>query len=243
MQEELRILYELQSLDNEINNVEVEARAVPKRIEAIEEEIQLNKSVMERKENGLTNLVKSRRDKEKELENYEAGITKDKIKLMEVKTNKEYHAIQKEIEQHQQGISVYEEDILLMMDEIEQYEVEVKRAQSRFKIQKKELDNKIAEHKALLAGIPVRLSELKSKRDSMAENVAPDLIQRYLLTKSQRGGQAIAFIEKGICMACLLEIPPQTFNMIQKMEEIYTCPNCHRILYFPGKAKINDISS
>ena len=85
------------------------------------------------------------------------------------------------------------------------------------------------------------MEEQKTLREDLAGSVDETLLKRYQLTKEQRQGQAVAFIENGICMGCQLEIPPQRFNLIQRNEDIYTCPNCHRILYYPGKPKINQL--
>lgn len=241
MQEQLKILYELQKVDDDLLELKLEAAVIPKKMEEITRQIEEQKSIVERKEAGLKNLTKSRRNKEIELESLEDKMKNDRIKLMEVKTNKEYHSVQKEITNRQESMGVLEEEILLLMDEIEQYEVETKRITARLNGHKKELGEDIAKLEAQANTIPKSLAERKTVRDELSANVNEDLLKRYSLTKNQRQGQAVAFVENGICMGCQLEIPPQQFNLIQKNENVYTCPNCYRILYFPGKAKINEL--
>lgn len=236
----MKILYELQKVDDNVTELRQVAAVIPKKMEKINQQIEQEQSVAERKGAGLKSLTKSRRDKEMELEALEEDIKKNRIKLMEVKTNKEYHALQKEITTRQESMGVLEEEILLLMDDIEQYEVETKRVNARFKGHKSELEKNITELEAEAAKIPKDLSEKEAVRSELASKVNKDLLKRYSLTKNQRQGQAVAFVEGGICMGCQLEIPPQQFNLIQKNQDVYTCPNCYRILYFPGKAQVNE---
>lgn len=241
MQEQLKILYQLQKVDDEINALKNEASQIPEMINELKIQIEKQSEVVERKKEGLGNLASARKDKEQELEQLEIRIANDKTKLMGVKTNKEYHALQKEITNRDEKTGVLEEEILLLMDDIEQYDVETKRLASRFKNQEKELQGKIGEYESRLAEIPVTLKAQSKNRDDLASNVQQDLMQRYNATKSQREGQAVSFVEKGICMGCYMGIPPQLFNLIQRNEVVHTCPNCHRILYFPGQATVNEV--
>ena len=241
MQAQLKLLFELQKLDDVILTIQREAEQIPAQMADIQSKIDELRGMLDRKEAGHKNLVKSRKDKEHELQEIEGKILNDRSKLMEVKTNREYHAIQKEIAGHEESISVIEEEILLMMDEIEQYDVEVKRMQARFNEQKQELDVQIGQLKKRSAAIPKKLGLQKQERAAITDQVKGDLVHRYEMTKGQRGGIAVALIENGTCIGCQLEIPPQVFNLIQRNEDIFTCPNCHRILYFPGTATRNQL--
>jgi hypothetical protein len=241
LQEQLRALYDLQVLDDKISELSKEADQIPVHIQSLNDKIGEHQTVLDEKENGLKALFQSRKDKESSLVDFETKIGNGKTKLMAVKTNKEYHAIQKEIEGHEESISALEEDILLLMDDIEQFDIETKRAASRFKIQKKEIEQQVKEYEGRLAEIPKNLSAEQDKRGELGGNVRSDLLGRYEMTRKQRDGHAVAFIEDGICMGCNIAIRPQLYNQIQRNEDVYTCPNCHRICYFPGTATVNDI--
>lgn len=241
MQDQLKILFDLQKLDDVIVGVEEEGNRIPKQIDQLKAKIVNLEALLTQKETGLKSLAKARKDKEQDLEQTELKIRNDNSKLMDVKTNKEYHALQKEIAGHSENLGLLEEEILLLMDEIEQFDVEVKRMKTRFNAQKGELDEQIGSLEERLAEVPVQLNQYLGVRAELTQSVDDDLIRRYEMTKKQRGGQAVAFIENALCMGCRLEIPPQTFNLIQRNEDIFTCPNCHRILYFPGKATVNQL--
>ncbi len=241
MQEQLKILYQLQELDDEIMGLKEVTTKIPEQIEEFKNQIEVQQEFVDRKQAGMKGLVKSRKDKEIELEEFEQRIKNDKTKMMEVKTNKEYHAIQKEITDIEESMGVLEEEILLMMDDIEQYDVEVKRIQARFNNQKQELEQKILKKEEKLAEVPGLLGNHEKKRTGLIKSVKSDLLKKYEATKKQRSGQAVAFVERGICMGCHMEIRPQLFNQIQRNEDVYTCPNCYRILFFPGEATKNEL--
>lgn len=241
MQEQLKMLYRLQQVDDQIDAIKYEARSIPLKIQELNSQIEEQKLVVDQKKAGLENLVKTRKEKEMELEDKERKIANDKTKLMEVKTNKEYHALQKEISGIEESMGVLEEEILLLMDDMEQYDVETKKVAARFNTRKKEIDEKIGECEKRLAQIPGELKEQNAERESVTGEISKELLMRYEATREQRDGQAVAFVERGICMGCNMQIPPQLFNMIQRNEDVYTCPQCYRILYFPGEATVNDL--
>jgi len=241
LQEQLKTLYQLQKVDDVINALKKEECQIPDKINGLKTEIQKLSDVLKRKKEGQKKLADLRKEKEKELEQLGSRIANENTKLLEVKSNKELHALQKEITGHKEATGVLEEEILLLMDDIEQYGVEVKKLTSRFKSQEKELLLKIGDFDTRLAEIPVVLEQNNKTREDLASAVNRDLVDRYSATKNQREGQAVAFVENAICMGCHMGIPPQLFNLIQRNDEVHTCPNCHRILYFPGQATVNEI--
>ena len=89
--------------------------------------------------------------------------------------------------------------------------------------------------------IPRLIEERELRREALAGNVKHNLLARYEVTRKQRGGLAVAFVENRICMGCNMEIQPQLYNQIQRNEEVFTCPNCHRILFFPGEPTVHEL--
>jgi uncharacterized protein len=241
LQEQLKTLYELQQIDQQVDQLKKESTKIPDLIQEMQTRIESKQALVEQKQAGLKNLAKKRRDKESDLAQREERISSEKTKLMGVKTNKEYHAVEKEIENSKEAKSVLEEEILLLLEETEQYEVELKQAKARVNGRVREIEAEVADVKKRAAAIPPELKGLMEQRAKREGQIDANLKKRYEQTRVQRGGQAVAFVEKGVCLGCRLSIPPQTFNLIQRNEEIFTCPNCYRILYYPGEAVHNDI--
>jgi hypothetical protein len=76
------------------------------------------------------------------------------------------------------------------------------------------------------------LSLLEKERARYADAIDQELLKRYLLIKERKGGVAIGKVIHGICQSCNMGIPPQQFNELKKCNELLTCPNCHRLIYW-----------
>ena len=82
-----------------------------------------------------------------------------------------------------------------------------------------------------ISGIDQAVSEASSRRQSIAANLARDLVSRYELIFSRRGGTAVVEVAGGICQGCFMNIPPQLGNEIIRSDKIHLCPSCQRIVY------------
>jgi predicted nucleic acid-binding Zn-ribbon protein len=80
------------------------------------------------------------------------------------------------------------------------------------------------------------VSEAAARRQSIASQLANDLISRYELIFARRGGTAVVEVSGGICQGCYMNIPPQLGNEIIKSEKLHLCPSCNRILYVKPSA-------
>jgi predicted nucleic acid-binding Zn-ribbon protein len=89
-----------------------------------------------------------------------------------------------------------------------------------------------AELNTQLTGIDQAVSEAAARRQAIAAKVAKDLISRYEMIFSRRGGTAVVEVTGGICQGCYMNIPPQLWNEIIRNEKLNLCPSCQRILYF-----------
>ncbi len=85
--------------------------------------------------------------------------------------------------------------------------------------------------KTQLSGIEEAVSGALARRKEIASQVRGDLISRYELIFSRRGGTAVVEVSGGICQGCYMNIPPQLWNEIIKSDKVNLCPSCQRILY------------
>lgn len=239
--EQLKLLHDLQLIDQEIMEVERFRDSTPKMIEELEQEIEEHKSIYTKREDELARLKEQRLGKEKELEDHEARINKNKERLMSVKTNEEYHAIQKENEAQQGFIEELEDQVLRLMDDIEGAELALRKAKDRFNEiaeKKREEIDKLSEKLALVSG---QLEEKNTARDEIIPKIQREFLQRYNRIRQMTGGVAVVRVVKRTCQGCLMNVSPQTYNLVIRNEEIITCPNCHRILYYEEESNGNNV--
>jgi hypothetical protein len=231
---DLERLVELQRLDSEIAEVEAAAAAIPGVIRRIEEQLMKAKAALDAVTAETDRMTKLRRQQERELEEVTDQLKKRQSRLFEIKTNQEYSAVLKEIEGLKHKVSVLEEAILVLLDQIE---VELKaRAEEEQRVRSSEAEalrdtqRKEAELRQLLG----RLSELQGARKGRSKDVESSLLQQYLRLLKSRAGLAVAPVRDGSCEGCHVALTPQLYNEVRRNEEILTCERCGRILYWRG---------
>ena len=231
---DLERLVELQRLDSEIAEVEAAAAAIPGVIRRIEEQLIKAKAALDAVTAETDRMTKLRRQQERELEEVTDQLKKRQSRLFEVKTNQEYSAVLKEIEGLKHKVSVLEEAILVLLDQIE---VELKaRAEEEQRVRSSEAEalRDTQRKEAELRQLRGRLTELQGARKSRSNNVESSLLQQYLRLLKSRAGLAVAPARDGSCEGCHVALTPQLYNEVRRNEEILTCERCGRILYWRG---------
>jgi predicted nucleic acid-binding Zn-ribbon protein len=177
----------------------------------------------------------SRRAIEKDLAIINARLSKFKDQLMEVKTNKEYTAMLKEIEAAQTELRRLEDQLLERMLEADDLTTALKDAEARLAADK----NAIAEERGRLEEETARLQrELEQAVASRARVVAettPAALSAYETVRSRRG-VAVVEVRGGYCSACHVRLRPQVANELRKRENLFQCESCQRFLYHPSEA-------
>lgn len=234
LNEQLRLLRELQDVDLELKAIEADKERYPMEIKNLDEKLASEKEMFKKREERIELLEKERRQKEGDLELEQERMRKAQSKLYDVKTNKEYQALLVEIETLKEINSQREIEILEIMDEID----ELKREYGRMQKELQEMEERIgAEKKQLeesLGKVDGALASKKRKRRMVTKKLSTELIALYQTLKEKRR-TAVVPARFGACQGCNMKIPPQMFNEVQKSEAIIVCPSCNRILYWEDK--------
>ena len=232
MKDRITLLIRLQDCDNKIMRINHRKMEGPARIQKIEEELNANVKKFQQESENLDSFKKESRKIEKELLDLEAKIEKSDIKLTLIKSNKEYKAALKEIEDLKKVKFSTEDRAIQIMESIEELEKicagnKVRQAELMETFEK---DNKdIAKE---LKELDSELVDLEKRREGFLKMVDPELLERYHFIKERKGGQAISSVIGGVCQTCHMNIPPQKFNELLKGNTLLSCPNCYRIIYW-----------
>lgn len=231
LEEQVKLLVELQALDTHIFKLEDELTAIPVQIKKGEEELKDKTNGMKRLEDSAKALQLKRKDKEGELEAKEAMIKKYQTQLYQVKTNKEYTALQEEIGRVRADSSLIEEEIIKLLDDVDN---ENKRAAAEKELLKreeaalndeKERLNKDAER------IKSELENLKTERAALTGKVDKDILKKYERIIKSKDRLAVVPVAGESCQGCFRILPPQVINEIKMNSQLVFCENCARILY------------
>jgi predicted nucleic acid-binding Zn-ribbon protein len=232
LKDKIRNLILLQDCDNNIKEVDRRKKQAPLKIRELDEVFAGKEATFEEEGKRLEALKKQRRTLEQVVQDLESKLAKSRIKLSNIKSNKEYTAALKEIEELEKEKGKYEEDVLQMMEEIESMEkkylddknslVESKR---QFERAKEKIQNEIKE-------LDNRSVVLEKQREELSRAVDQDLLKRYLFLKERKKGIAIGPVIGGVCQSCHMGMPPQQFIELRRGDSLLTCPSCARLLYW-----------
>src|SRR3989338_3845241 len=223
-------LKELQNIDTRIRKIDFELRAIPEKLEASGGEfLVLNRSVKD-KEAALAAMTKERQGLEQSGKEQAVMAADREKRLFAIKTQKEYHATIKEIAQLKKDSKDKEDRILALLEqgekinaEITQQKTEAADIEGGFRQIEAELKSKEKE----LAAERVLLGE---RRPALLKELPAPILKKYELVK-QRYDDAVAFVKKGICQGCNMNVPPQFYNEMLKSGDLKECPTCHRLIY------------
>lgn len=175
----------------------------------------------------------ARRDIEKELATHQGRLSKYKDQLMAVKTNREYQAMQKEMETAQHEIGVFEERMLERMLEFDDVTAAVKTAEKAFADEQQAIEAERRTIGTAVNAARAAIERLAAERADLASHVPPALMVTFDKLIKHRGGQAVSQVVDGRCITCQVRIRHQVYNDLKQHQTLFQCESCQRILYVP----------
>jgi uncharacterized protein len=174
----------------------------------------------------------ARRDIERDLAAVQARLNKFKNQLMEVKTNKEYQAMQKEMSVAEQEISDLETRLLERMEESDVLAAELKAAEEILRTEQIEIDRTRQALDSERGEVARELERTAEERARVAALVSREALALFDRVAHGRKGVAMAEARDGLCTVCHVRLRPQVFNEARRNDAIIQCDSCTRILYF-----------
>jgi len=231
LSEQLKYLTELQKIDSQIHQLKLDLEEVPAQKKCLEYGIQASRDHLKKADDSLKAMQMKQKELENEVLTKEAQVKKFQSQQATVKTNQEYSALTKEIQNATADKSMAEDEALKLMEEVDTK----KKALAE---EKKKLAEEETRHKAALAelerktqGIHKQIEELSKGRQEFVPKVDADIFSQYERVLRQRSGVAIAPLKGESCSGCGLSLPPQVVNLVKLREEVIFCESCNRILY------------
>ncbi len=239
IKESLSTLAALQRIDGERASIDESLSGVEASINALSEQLGTFEAQVNEGMGNLDALKKRYRQDESDLKSIESAIVKGEGKLHAVKTNKEYQSTLKEIEEFKQKASATEDQMLTVLDNIEEAEKQVAilkddliDMQGEIEEQQATIRKQAEEHRG-------KLEELNRKRDSVWGQLDAKMQKTYERARHQGNGVAVTAIVDGVCQVCRMNLPPQAYIELMRMNNVQMCPACQRLMY--PQAMIDDI--
>jgi hypothetical protein len=239
---DLQLAIHLQSLDQQIAELEREISALPKHIAEIEKQLDQHLRRLEADRAALSGNQKERKKLEGDVQVQEQKISKLKDQMLSAKTNEVYRAFQHEIEFCEKEIRKCEDRILDLMGESETLEKNVRAAEASLKAEKEQVEREKREARDRTSADQEQLARLRADRQQSVSRMTPAVYSAYERIRRKRSGVAVAEVVEGLCLACHLALRPQFFQDVRRNEQVLFCESCGRILYYNPPVVVDEAS-
>ncbi|TAG31601.1 MAG: hypothetical protein EAZ13_01660 [Sphingobacteriia bacterium] len=238
VEEKLVNLLRLQKVDSKLDEIQILKGELPMEVSDLEDEIlglQSRQTRIEEEINGISEFIEGKKNSIKESE---ALIAKYEKQSDNVKNNREFEAINKEVEMQQLEVKLCEKHIRDANEELAEKIKALEIAKKQVGVKDGVLNHKKGELEKIIADTEKEETALnKSSADARA-HIDERLIYSYdRIRKSYRNGLAVVPVERDACGGCFNSIPPQRQSEIRLHKKIIVCENCGRILV---DADLND---
>lgn len=231
IKEHLILLAELQQVDIDMAALDRKLAGVQGQLDGFELQLTTIQDEIGVHQNQLAELQKQYRQDESEVRSIDDAIAKTQAKLNSVKTNKEYQAMLKAIEDLELKKGNLEDQMLGALDLIEVAESKSKSLNADFADLKQEVEERKAAINQKADKQRKEINGLQQERDTTWRQLPQKLQAVYQRVSQQGNGIGVAAVADALCQVCRVNIPSQLFIDVMRMKTMMQCPNCQRIMY------------
>jgi len=232
MHSDLENLIRLQKLDLAAEEARRTVSSAPDRIAALDALLHSAQEALASGKARKADNEEHRRDVEKDRSAIRVRRSKYQDQTMEVKTNREFHALQKEIEAADHEIARLDDQDLELMVTADEIAAAIKAAEAGLKQADKDIAAERAGIEAQVTAAKASLDELARERSTVTAALPASVLTLFEGLVRTRKGLAIVEAKDGLCLACNVKMRVQTFGQVRRNDSIIQCESCKRILYY-----------
>lgn len=229
--EKLRQLYELQLIDSQIDEIEILKGELPIEVSDLEDDIAGLVTRINRLSGTVQDLQGEIARHQANMEEAATLIERYQHQMDNVKNNREFEALSKEIELQKLEIQLSEKKIRQIKVDLENKQGTLDATQERKERQEKALVTKKVELGQIIEKTEKEEEKLRKKSERARKNIEERLMRAYdKVRKTYRNGLSVVTVERDSCGGCFNKIPPQMQLEISMRKKIIACEHCGRIL-------------
>jgi len=231
IEQKLTNLYRLQQIESQIDRIRIIRGELPLEVQDLEGEIAGLETRIDNYIQQIAEYEQKILEKKNIIKDCQALIKKYEDQQMNVRNNREYDALSKEIEYQQLEIQLANKRINEFTNELNHLKEEIEKAQKLVEENKSELEIKRSELADIIAETEKEEKELLQKAEKCRKLIEDRLLLAYTrIRKNARNGLAVVHVERDACGGCFNKIPPQHQLDIRMHKKIIVCEYCGRIL-------------
>ena len=232
MLEAIEKLLILQDRDRQILRIQEElSRVAPERA-SLQGKINSTQAVLDEAKLRVKQLESERKSLELQVDTFKQKIDKYSVQQFQTKKNDEFRALGHEIEMARKEIGKLDDQQIALMEKGEEAQKSVSAASEKAGELRKAAEKQMSELTAREQNLKSQLSGLLSEREALAAGVDDGARSRYERLLRNKGSNVVVGIQHGVCGGCHMKFPVQLVLSCKAQQEIVTCPNCGRILYY-----------
>jgi len=232
MLEMIEKLLILQDRDRKIRRIKGELAHIEPERQSLKAKASGALASLEKAKTSVKELESQRKDLELEVEAKKELITKYANQQFQTRKNEEYRALAHEIQTCKEAIFKIEDQEIGLMEQAEVAQKEVVRNTQMANESKKLVEDQVAQLGEREQNLKKELAELEANREELASAVDESARGRYDRLLRNKGESVVVGVQHGVCGGCHMKLPPQLLVSCQAQQELVTCSNCGRILYY-----------
>ena len=239
VEEKLKALYQLQTMLSEIDKIKTLRGELPLEVQDLEDEVAGLSTRIEKIKADIEELKSNIATKKIEIETAKTSVEKYKAQQDNVRNNREYDVLTKEIEFQSLEIELCEKRIKEYIAAEKAKSEEIEHSNQDLDERKKDLEAKKSELEEIVSETKQEEEKLREKAKVLETTIEPRLLQAFKrIRKNSRNGLGIVYVQRDACGGCFNKIPPQRQLDIKMHKKIIPCEYCGRILIDPELAGV-----
>ncbi len=239
VEEKLKALYQLQTTLSAIDEKKAMRGELPLEVQDLEDEIAGLTIRVEKIQNDIKDFQTAILQKKAEISEAQASVDRYQNQLNEVKNNREYDTLTKEIEFQTLEIELCNKKIREALVKVEEKKRDQEMNEEIIKDREVALEEKKSELNEIMQETKDEEEKLKSKAKDLETKIEPRLLSSFKrIRKSARNGLGIVYVQRDACGGCFNKIPPQRQLDIKMHKKIIVCEYCGRIMIDPELAGV-----
>lgn len=239
VEQKLKALFQLQTMLSKIDEIKTLRGELPLEVQDLEDEIAGLSTRIDRIKAEVSDLKAAIATKRVEIETAKASVAKYKEQQDNVRNNREYDFLSKEIEFQMLEIELCEKRIREFTAQEQERSGEAAKSTAVLDDRKQDLEVKKNELDEIISETKQEEEKLREKAKDLETKIEPRLLQSFKrIRKNSRNGLGIVYVQRDACGGCFNKIPPQRQLDIRSRKKIIVCEYCGRIMIDPELAGI-----
>ena len=225
-------LVALQKVDDAIHTMKNELEQAPLEVSTLEQRFVALEEQRVKILDKLEHLQEQQKRLSLEIDDDAARIKKSKSKLMQVGNTREYHAMLREMDNMEKSNRSREEEKLTLHEALQIENTNLAEVSDAYEKLKTDLEEKRGTLQTRINAAQKQLDILQKERSATGLEIPSPVFSRYEFIRNRLAHPVIVPVNQGICSGCHIAVPPQTFIELQRGQQILSCPNCQRLIYW-----------